>query len=237
MSRTSWSKCRYERWCWGVLCYIRSARQHDLKMLAVHLQARWLPNTGVKMWAESWVWTPDLLAWQKCFIRQWCLESKNTFHAHINLRQSTLAYMPVCKCQLCYLKTGWLDDQNLFLQAVWSYRNCMITLLHWYSSALCVFPVPPIWRVLTLRIALPFLLLGGGTIMSVVGFGFWEAGLCAAHKLFHIYIPIEQSFPAWCEELQSLVLAWTMTLLVKMGVAYFQIWTHWVLQSIASLWR
>ena len=37
---------------------------------------------------------------------------------------------------------------------------------------MCEFPVPPVWRVLTVRIALPFLLLGRGIIVSVVGFGF-----------------------------------------------------------------
>ncbi len=169
--------------CWSVLCCIRSARLHDLNMLAVHLPARWLPNTDVNLWGESWVWTPDLPAWQSASKSSGVWKPRVHFMPGIDLRQSTFAHMPVCKCQLCYWMTWW-PTQNLFLPSVWSYWCRMITLLHWYSSALCVF-----YGFLTLRNALPIYFVGWWYHNVYSGFGFWEAGRCAADKLFHIYFP------------------------------------------------
>ncbi len=145
--------------CWSVLCCIRSARLHDLNMPAVHPAARWLPNTDVKLWGESWVWTPDLPAWQSASNSSGVWQPRVHFMPRINSRQSTFAHMPVCKRQLCYLMTWW-PTPIFFLQSVWSYWHRMITLLHWYSSALCVSFLSPVWRILTLRIALPIYFVG-----------------------------------------------------------------------------
>lgn len=164
--------------CWGVLYCIRSARLHDLNMFAVHSPARWLSNLAQICGLRVGCVDPWPLSMTKRFIRQRCLKTKSPFHAPIrlNLRQSTFAHMPVCKCQLCYLMT----NPKLFLQSIWSYRCRMIMLLQWYSSALCVFFVHPIWRILTFTDSPSNYFVGWWYQDVCSGFGFWKAGLCAA---------------------------------------------------------